>query len=314
LLKDKICDKVTTLEVEKGCCLTAYDGGYFEKGRSHYTFQAGLYTSHSLKRKTLRDKIGSIEVFPCEVDKVEYCLDMIYWGEAQPGDERADNIYKTWSYGVKTSMSVAKSTQDTVVNSVSASASAGYKGVSFGTEIGVETTVQSTFESAYSQSTDEYQEESRNLSISKHVSTYYGQPRVTATFSNGDIMTIAGRSLVRLNDLPENSCVSVNIPQPDGAMDKDCTDCYPCDWNDVDKQGRNSLGGGGHTWQECTDRCQRDTNCNFAAFYETTGYCHVYATCQGRNLKSDKVTLWRKIRYPRGSSRLASNSGIDLMI
>jgi hypothetical protein len=51
-----------------------------------------------------------------------------------------------------------------------------------------------------------------------------------------------------------------------------------CGWDDVDKVGRKTLGGDGHTLDECNEVCLNDPNCNFAAF-STTKYCHMYSTC-----------------------------------
>lgn len=57
-----------------------------------------------------------------------------------------------------------------------------------------------------------------------------------------------------------------------------------CDWKNVDKTNRKSLGGGGHTVEECTEKCKESYACKFAAL-SRTGYCHFFETCNGNGGK-----------------------------
>jgi len=53
-----------------------------------------------------------------------------------------------------------------------------------------------------------------------------------------------------------------------------------CDWDGEDSEGRITLEGGGHSLEECTEKCRYvGKNCNFAAL-SPLGYCHLFRTCK----------------------------------
>lgn len=57
-----------------------------------------------------------------------------------------------------------------------------------------------------------------------------------------------------------------------------CARCNECDYHGADEEGSRSLGGGGHTAEECTTACLYDSSCNFAAL-SSEGNCHLFKTC-----------------------------------
>jgi len=61
-----------------------------------------------------------------------------------------------------------------------------------------------------------------------------------------------------------------------------------CDWNGADKEGRFSLGGGGHDEQTCLNQCRNDPKCRFSA-WSASGYCHNFRTCTSSNARGN----WR---------------------
>merc|ERR1712100_104230 len=79
-----------------------------------------------------------------------------------------------------------------------------------------------------------------------------------------------------------------------------------CDWDGVDKIGRNTLNGGGHTLQQCLAFCLGDSACQFASFStgdgNTAGYCHTYQTCQGSGSASYQTSGWKV--YEKSGSEL----------
>merc|ERR1719386_509729 len=43
-----------------------------------------------------------------------------------------------------------------------------------------------------------------------------------------------------------------------------CSNCGECDWDGVDQPGRKTLGGDGHTAQQCKEACSQSESCKYA--------------------------------------------------
>jgi len=68
-----------------------------------------------------------------------------------------------------------------------------------------------------------------------------------------------------------------------------------CDWDGVDSEGGLSLGGGGHTEDECKKFCMDNPDCIVAA-RSSSGYCHTYKTCNWYKISSnDGFKMWQKV-------------------
>ena len=68
-----------------------------------------------------------------------------------------------------------------------------------------------------------------------------------------------------------------------------CSSCYDCKWHGG--SGQYSLGGGGHTMQECLEWCKNKSDCTYATISET-GYCHLFDNCD----KKDKSASWIRFK------------------
>ena len=68
-----------------------------------------------------------------------------------------------------------------------------------------------------------------------------------------------------------------------------CSSCYDCKWHGG--SGQYSLGGGGHTMQECLEGCKNKSDCTYATISET-GYCHLFDNCD----KKDKSASWIRFK------------------
>ena len=67
-----------------------------------------------------------------------------------------------------------------------------------------------------------------------------------------------------------------------------------CEWSDLDKVARSTLGGGDHGESGCYHECEiRGDNCNFYAYKKSTGYCHMFKTCY-KQTTNDGYKLYRK--------------------
>jgi len=63
----------------------------------------------------------------------------------------------------------------------------------------------------------------------------------------------------------------------------------------VDSANRMSLGGGGHTYEDCEKGCDtRKDNCNYFGFSNSEKYCHMFKTCNGHT-ESSKWERYRKV-------------------
>ena len=70
-----------------------------------------------------------------------------------------------------------------------------------------------------------------------------------------------------------------------------CTSCYDCKWHGG--KGQKSLGGNGHTLQECLDGCKNLDYCKFASLSES-GYCHLFDNCDEKDYDLSKT--WIKFK------------------
>ena len=59
-----------------------------------------------------------------------------------------------------------------------------------------------------------------------------------------------------------------------------CSSCYDCKWHGG--SGQYSLGGGGHTIQDCLDGCKNNPDCIYASISES-GYCHLFENCDKKD-------------------------------
>jgi len=75
------------------------------------------------------------------------------------------------------------------------------------------------------------------------------------------------------------------------TMEVECTDCDECAWNGSDSQGQKSLGGGGHSVNDCMRACLSAPSCRYAA-RSSSGYCHHFETCTPGS--GTGWTRWRK--------------------
>jgi len=83
-----------------------------------------------------------------------------------------------------------------------------------------------------------------------------------------------------------------------------------CDWDGVDKSGRASLGGGGHTLEECKTACvDRGDRCNFASFLHLTGGCHMFETCNKPQKRTAKM-FEKKCQKPWNTRVTRTNKGV----
>jgi len=56
-----------------------------------------------------------------------------------------------------------------------------------------------------------------------------------------------------------------------------------------------TLGGGGHLHQRCMDACSRQETCSFVTYFEASGYCHMYRTCEQLQEPHDGAVVFRKM-------------------
>ena len=81
---------------------------------------------------------------------------------------------------------------------------------------------------------------------------------------------------------------------------------FKCDFDTADKSNRESLGGNGHTFEACMNRCLESENCNYAA-RTNSGFCHLTQTCNGEQ-SAGSWTLYRKQCSATSSTPEATDS------
>ena len=70
-----------------------------------------------------------------------------------------------------------------------------------------------------------------------------------------------------------------------------CSSCYDCKWHGG--AGQYSLGGGGHTMQECLEGCKSKSDCSYATI-SVTGYCHLFDSCDKKDYT--KSASWIRLK------------------
>merc|ERR1719461_1440600 len=64
-----------------------------------------------------------------------------------------------------------------------------------------------------------------------------------------------------------------------------------CDWSGADKL--EALGGPSHTLTECLDACMERDSCKFVSYFEDTGNCHMFKSCNYPSSPTGR-TLYQK--------------------
>jgi len=116
-------------------------------------------------------------------------------------------------------------------------------------------------------------------------------------------LTESMRTFFNASLSPAGLCYEKETSAPKGcSMGEDEEHSY-CDWHGEDKAGRKSLGGGGHNEYTCKRACQRNADCNYAAFMSENGGCHMFKTCNNPSDKSSWKMFKKECSKPKAEFR-----------